>query len=176
MRSLIGSLLLFASLFPLLSPPLSAQWRITSSTDEMTGKKSVYALSPRVQSTRPMVSPYTGVTGQIGFGCSGQDEWVYVHFSEAPNLVGTETHDGYDIVRTRLRWDDSVVRGQFRQDWGERFLHFRPYDTAIEKIMAAGVLLVELPWYGSGDVYFRFSLAGSSDAISRARGQCRNRP
>ena len=154
---------------------LKAQgWSHFTSTDEMTGETQAFATSPRAAPTRPMAFPYGGVRAWLGFGCDGQDEWVYIGFTDAPNLTNSEPQSGgYSTFTARTRWDDEVRRMEMSQEWGERFLHFQSDATAIRRIEAARSLLLELKWYGSGDVYFRFSLDGSSDAIASARALCR---
>lgn len=168
------SILLTASLFLLLgsAPPKDQeqQWRHHTSKDEMTGEVQAFATSPRTGPTRQMDFPYTDVEGWLGFGCDGQDEWAYIGFTEAPNLTNSDPQSGgYSTFTVRVRWDDEVQTMRMTQEWGSRFLHFQSDATAIEKIAASNEVLVELKWYGSGSVYFQFSLSGSANAIAHAR-------
>lgn len=160
----------------LLSVPLSANaqtWYVSTSKDEMTNEVSAHAHSPSTTATKPMEFPYRGVTGSLSFGCDGQDEWAYISFSESPNLTDTEAQNGgYSTFRTRVRWDDNVQTVRMSQEWGTKFLHFQNDAAAIQNMMKARTALVELDWYGSGTVYFRFTLDGSADAIERARNRC----
>ncbi len=96
-----------------------------------------------------------------------------VGFTDGPNLTKTKTRDGYDSFDTRIKWDDEIKTAEFTQTWGEAFIHFRFGESAIRDMTAASNMLLELPWYGEGNVYFRFSLRGSSAAISRARESCK---
>ena len=70
-------------------------WRTTSSTDEMTGKVTVYASSKTIYPVPTMKFPYSDVDSWIGVGCDGKNEWVYFGFSNDPNLTNTSTEDGY---------------------------------------------------------------------------------
>ncbi|KPK80436.1 MAG: hypothetical protein AMS25_09100 [Gemmatimonas sp. SM23_52] len=150
------------------------QWTHFTSKDEMTGEIQAFATSPRTAPTRQLAFPYADVRGWLGFGCDGQDEWAYIGFTEAPNLTNTEPQSGgYSTFTARVRWDNDLQTMRMSQGWGERFLHFQSDATAVAKIAAAQTVLIELKWYGSGDVYFRFSLNGSADAIARAREACR---
>lgn len=160
----------------LVTVPLAAKaqsWSHFTSRDEMTGELQAYATSPRTTSTRPMSFPYRGVEAWLAFGCDSEDEWAYLGFSESPNVTDTETHDGYNSFRARVRWDDDVERMRMTQEWGSKFIHLRPYSQAIGKMSRAKTVLVELNWYRSGEVYFRFSLNGSAQAIASARKACR---
>jgi hypothetical protein len=149
------------------------RWRSFESGDEMSGKKSAYAASPRSSSKRAMDFPYHGTEAWIGFGCDNKNEWVYVGFSEAPNLNDTETQDGYNVVKTRVRWDDTVISETFTQKWGGAFFSFRNDDQAIQRIVSGNNVLVELDWHGQKrSVLFPFTLHGSSNAISEARQAC----
>jgi hypothetical protein len=140
--------------------------------DEMTGDRSAHAISRRTSPTERMGFPYSAVQAWLGVGCDGVEEWAYVGFSGAPNLTGTTSRDGHDTFRTRVRWDDQAETMEFRQDWGDSFIHFQNHRSAIAKLANASRLVLELNWYGEGRVYFRFSLAGSSAALAEARAAC----
>lgn len=151
----------------------SPRWSTFSSEDKMTEEVSHFATSPSVGPERPMDFPYHDVEAWLGVGCQGKDEWAYLGFTAGPNLTNDETEDGYDLIRTRARWDTKVETITLRQDWGSRFLHF--YDdtgSVIAKIIRSRSLLVELYWYGQGRVYFHFPLSGSGAAIQEIRKAC----
>ena len=156
---------------PTLTPePL---WSISTSTDEMSGKVSVYTLSPDISPTHPMGSPYDDVVAWIGVSCSNTDEWAYIGFSTAPNLINTDTQDGYDRISTRIKWDDSIQNVTLLQTWGDRFLSFSLNNAdVINNLQTHSTLLLELEWYGEGNVYFNFPLAGASEGIRSIRSKC----
>jgi len=154
-------------------PAHANQWDYHTTKDEMTGKKKSFATSPEASPTKRMGFPYGDVIGWIGFGCDGESEWVYVGFSESPNLTNVKPQSGgYSTFSTRIRWDDTIDNISMSQEWGSKFLHFEFDSVVIEKIMKAGNVLLELSWYSSGRVYFNFSLNGSSKAIQSARAAC----
>jgi hypothetical protein len=165
--------LLLGPLIMALSAPISAQWTSSVSKDEMTGGRQAFAHSPMTSPTRPMRFPYTATQAWLGFGCDGENEWTYVGFSNQPNLTNSVTHDGYNSVSTRVKWDDQVETMGFTQTWGDSFVDFEDDQEAIAKMTTAGTLLLELEWYGTGQVYFRFSLRGSSTAVAKARAVCK---
>lgn len=150
-----------------------AQWDVSTSTDEMTGEKSSYCSSPIASPTKTMDFPYSDTQAWLGIGCDGNSEWVYIGFTNQPNLIDTDTEDGYNVISTRVKWNDNVVNQQFTQTWGAKFLHFNNDKTVIENIMKSNTLLVELNWHGNGKTYFKFNLLGSSKAISQMRAKCK---
>ena len=138
----------------------------------MTGEISAYASSPAVPATVRMSFPYSDTESWLGFGCNKGSEWAYIGFTAAPNLTGTGTNDGYDSFFSRIKWDDELLRMQFTQEWGSRFIHFSRDSMAIQRLLAGESALLELPWYGEGATLFRYSLQGSTVAILKARGEC----
>ena len=161
---------LFATLnFPVLA---SAEWTVSFNMDEISGDMTTFATSPRVSSTGPMSFPYSDVASWLGFGCKDGTEWAFVGFSTEPNLIHEQTEDGYDSFRARTRWGDRILRMQFSQDWGSRFIHFDWDSMAIAFMEARHEALLELPWYGQDSVVFQYSLDGAAIAIREARNQC----
>jgi hypothetical protein len=165
--------LIFSSIFIFCCLPLLAQWDVTNSIDEMTGKVSSYCFSQITSPTKSMDFPYSDTQAWLGIGCDGDSEWVYIKFTNAPNLLDTETKDGYNDISTRIKWDDDLTNERFFQTWGAKFIHFKNDEIAIQNITKSGTLLVELNWHGSGKTYFKFNLAGSSAAIAKMRANCK---
>ena len=163
--------LIFSSILIVLSLPLLSQWDNSNSTDEMTGEVSAYCSSPLTSPTKSMDFPYSDTKAWLGIGCDGVSEWVYVGFTNSPNLLDTDTEDGYNVFTTRIKWDDELTSERFIQNWGAKFIHFTDIEGAIENIIQSNTLLVELNWHGSGKTYFRFNLSGSSKAIAKVRAQ-----
>lgn len=155
------------------TPPPPPKWHSFDSKDEMTGKVQGFAASPRVSSTRPMEFPYSGTQAWLGVGCDGKSEWAYVGFTDSPNLNDTDTKSGYNVVTTRVRWNETVQTTKFTQKWGAKFLHFDSYPAAIAKIAGNSTMLLELNWHGQQRVHFEFTLNGSSDAIAKMREICK---
>jgi hypothetical protein len=143
------------------------QWDTSVSKNEMTGTETWYASSPVVAPKEKMDFPYSNVKAWLGIGYDGKNEWVYVGFNEAPNLNDTSTKDGYNLVSTRIKWDDKIKDIQLTQEWGSKFIHFKDDEAVVSKIAKSNTVLLELNWYGEGKVYFRFPLDGSSAAIDK---------
>ena len=147
-------------------------WTHSKSTDKMTGKKSVYASSPIIEPTKKMNFPYSDTTAWLGIGCNSKNEWAYVGFNKAPNLSDTETESGYNIIRTRIKWDGEIVPVSFTQDWGSSFINFRDDKWIILKIANSNSAILELKWYGEQKTHFKFPLNGSSAALKYIRSLC----
>jgi len=154
-----------------VAPP-KPSWVTSISKDEMTGKFTAYAHSPPVYSSKKMEFPYHDVRSWMGIGCDARNEWVYFGFSTSPNLTKDETKDGYNLIRTRIKWDDNIENISLTQDWGAKFLSFRNDSDAIKKISVSSNALLELQWHGEQATYFKYSLNGSSKAISEIRAKC----
>lgn len=152
--------------------PMKPTWISTTSKDEMTGKLSAFARSPYTEPTKRMGFPYGDVRSWIAVGCDATSEWVYFGFNNAPNLSNTETKDKYNLIKTRISWDDNVENISLTQDWGAKFIHFRDYVAAVSKVEASGSTLLELQWHGEQSVYFKYDLNGSSKAIAEIRSKC----
>lgn len=168
-RTLLINLIIL-SLILFLSGNVFAQWDTSTSEDQMTGEKTCYATSSSVNSTEPMGFPYSDTKAWIGIGTDGSDEWVYIGFSESPNLTDTSIQDGYDKINTRIKWnEDEIEEKGLTQKWGSKFIHFQDNDYIISKIESSNTLLIELNWYGEDTVYYSFSLDGSAAAINEIR-------
>lgn len=147
-------------------------WVSSTSKDEMTGEFSAYATSPVVAATKAMSFPYHNVSSWIGVGCNSKSKWVYFGFSDAPNLANDTTQDGYNSIRTRIKWNEKVEEVSLTQDWGAKFIHFTNGTDAISNISASNTALLELQWHGQQPAYFNYSLNGSSKAISEVSARC----
>jgi hypothetical protein len=152
-------------------PPKPA-WNTSNSKDEMTGKLSAYASSPISEPNKAMSFPYSDVNAWIAVGCDGESKWSYIGFNGAPNLADTQTEDGYNLIKTRMKWDENIEDITLTQKWGAKYLHFQNDSSVITKLTSAGEALLELQWHGQQSVYFKFTLNGSSKALSKINKKC----
>ena len=170
---------------------LSAQtssWSSSTSADVMTDEKSSYTHSVITAPIRKMSAPYADVEAVLGVSCDGVKEQVYLAFSKAPNLANDETKDGYNLITTRIKWDNSEpVVTNLTQDWGSTFLYFSAHNEdafqnvfvsreIARNISLSNRMLLELNWYGQGQVYFDFPLNGASVELSKIRAECASYP
>ncbi len=98
MRAVWGFVLIVA--FPNV---IAAQWTTSVQKDEMTNERMFFATSPSSSPSSALEFPYGDTKAWVGFGCKGADEWVFVGFSNQPNLVNTEAGDGYNYFETRVK-------------------------------------------------------------------------
>ena len=152
--------------------PPKPVWVTSVSKDEMTGEFTAFAHSPRSYPSKKMGFPYHDVYSYMGMGCSADKEWVYLGFNDSPNLSKDTTESGYNLIKTRIKWNDNVEDISLTQDWGAKFLSFSDDSIVISKIENSSTALVELQWHGEQATYFKYSLNGSSKAISEIRAKC----
>jgi hypothetical protein len=148
-------------------------WSVGTIRDEMTNKLSAYAMSDSVDPTKPMGFPYSDVSARLGVGCDGSSKWAYIGFSSAPNLSNDETEDGYNRLKTRIKWNERVKDIYFTQKWGAKSLHFEAGEAAINSISTSNTVMIEIPWHGEGLVRFNFPLNGSTAAITDMKSKCK---
>lgn len=149
-----------------------SSWSNSTSKDEMTGEKSAYANSLTVGPTKTMGFPYQDTQAWLGVGCDSKSEWVYVGFNTAPNLNDTEITDGHNIIKTRIKFDESIENVTLIQKWGASSIHFDSDASIITKIMNSKSALLELQWHGEQQTYFEFPLNGAGDTIQAIRVLC----
>ncbi len=152
-------------------------WRTSESRDKMTGEFEAYAISPTIYPTEKMDFPYTGVNSWLGVGCTEKNIWVYFGFNEQPNIVGDETKDGYNEIRTRIKWGKELEYVTLTQTWGAKVLHFYYHNSfndtpVVNKILSSDKILLELKWHGEGATYFEYPLDGAKKAITEIRNKC----
>ena len=147
-------------------------WSNRTSKDVMTNKFQAFASSPRAEAKTKMDFPYQDTEGWLGIGCDADSEWAYFGFTNQPNITDDETEDGYNLIETRIRWDDQVQNVVLVQTWGAKFLHFENHATAIERIASSNRVLLELNWHGQRSAHFEFTLRGSSRSIQELRSAC----
>jgi len=152
----------------------AGQWNTSFDKDVMTGEKSAYATLNSTPPTSGMSFPYSDITAGIGIGCDKTSKWIYIYFNHKPNLVNGEINSGYTSYRYRLKYDKEVIHDHFTQDFGSKFLHFDDDEYNIERVRESNKLLLEVEWYGEGNVYFDFDLKGSKKAINKISNYCKN--
>jgi hypothetical protein len=86
----------------------AGDWETSVTKDEMTGEKAYFAQSKNTSPTEKMDFPYHNVEAWLGIVCNGKKERAGIGFTESPNLVNTDIHDGYNLVNARIKWDDKV--------------------------------------------------------------------
>ena len=155
------------ALLAALAAPAWGQWTGWGGKDPMDDSVHEGVASPWAKPTKPMADPYRGTKAVAGLVCGDSPREVYLRFTAAPNLARGQTRSGYNELRMRVRFDQEPAREvRVEQAWGSDQLSLAG-DSLREDVLRAGAMLVEVPWHGQGNVYFRFSLAGSRKAFER---------
>ena len=155
------------ALLAALAAPAWGQWTGWGGKDPMDDSVHEGVASPWAKPTKPIGAPYRGTKAVAGLVCGDSPREAYLRFTAAPNLARGQTRSGYNELRMRVRFDQEPAREvRAEQAWGSQQLSMAG-DSLREDILRASAMLVEVPWHGQGNVYFRFSLAGSRKAFER---------
>ena len=160
------SLFIFAVLLMALVPAeAGAQWSMIGFVDEFGEDTGSGARSATVKPIRSMSFPYHDVEATIFVNCNR----AWIRFTEAPNLTDGDISDGYTSYNISVRLDKKdTVRWRVRQSWGDKDLRFNDSTKTISALSSGSSLAVSLPWYGQGNVAFRWSLNGSTHMIKNS--------
>lgn len=158
---------------PEKKPAAKPAWKHFDSEDQMSGDVTHFATSPTAYPTQELPFPYSDLTSVIGVGCNKSSKWAYFKFSTAPNLVNDETHDGYNVSKSRIRWGDTLDTVTLIQTWGDVGLHAKFKDDFIGKLRSNDDVILELEWYGQGSIRFKYSLNESKSSIDKALTGCK---
>lgn len=146
-------------------------WWNFDTEDEEDGK-NYYAISPEAYPSQVIPEGYGSLEMWVGVGCNVYEEWIFLGFTEKPDLRGLRIgKDGIDDGHIRIVFDGKVERFPILQEWGSRFLHFENDDTIIRRIQDSDFMIIELDWYGLGYIYYEIDLTGADEAITLMRLQ-----
>jgi len=160
-----GMLVLTVVLISLLATAVFGEWTLTYFTDEMTGQRTWYASSPISYPNSVMNFPYADACAWLIVLYNGENDLPLVLFNLIPTFLNTSIGDGYYLLSTRVKWNNSVEQMEFYQPILGNGLFFIDYKRATKMIRASKTMRIELNWLGNGLVYFDFDLTGASKAI-----------
>ena len=170
--------ILFLSMWLVAGPvAANAEWSTKSFRDGIENDLVVQASSALKSPTRRLSFPYDDLKARVRYQCGtgDVDEILYWKFTTTANLVGDTTHDGYNSISLRLKFDQEESRSvRFLQNWGGDFVYITSTQKGdiLEKIVSYNQVRIEVPWYGQGNVIFQHSLSGAKQAINSARQKC----
>jgi len=154
-----------------IDEPVIPKWTTHESKNKMTGKVSVYAYSP--DTYKILSSPYGRVSSTMCVGCDGESEWIYLNFSEEPNITNADAGNYQKShIDARIRWNDNVEDVRLIQKWGSGSIQFLYSEDIIPKLTGFEAVAIELQWYGQGNVIFEYSLEGAYEALTEIRTKC----
>lgn len=168
-------MLLIALPVPFAGIASSDTWMFEENENLMTGDTYAVAYSPVAHPLVKPNFPYHNVSSRIYFVCGRVTEQVQFRFT-ALNIPTSGLHKigllRYAVVNAK--WDDELGGFQFYPNREQPELHVieEEHEPTLQRLMNHDELLIEIPFYRTGDVYFRYSLRGSSAAIASARKSC----
>ena len=151
----------------------SDEWIARTHIDPMTDERTAYARSAPTPPVTPMRHPYADNWGVVALSC---DEALSLVFRYKPLLRGVQRRGVRDVVLLPVRFDDAppfdltLVRAA-----GSNVMYVPPGESKALRLAALvfqeSEMLIGLPWYNCGTVYFRFDLRGSREAFREACGR-----
>lgn len=166
-----------AALITILSCNALAEttWNTSLQLDEMTEEKVFFASSPITHTTKPQPSPYNDLHSWVYVGCKDDTPWVHFAFSTLPEFSEFQNKLGKKQITTRFKWDDSIKTTTFKQDNGKKYIYnVRHSGHILQWLQAHDELLLEINWYGLGNIYFRYNLENAQKTISETLISCAN--
>ena len=142
----------------------SFTWHATYFVDEWGERSSDGATSEPAAPETPMEWPYSDVVAQVMVQCKGPETWI--RFTTSPNLTGGDTKMGHNVYNLPVRLDGQTSRWRTTQRWGSEDINLPR--SAVNTFKQSKTFEIVLPWFGSGNVRFKWDLKGSSDIISEA--------
>lgn len=159
----------------LATTPASAQWngKIESNKDDLTGELEFYSTDGSITNSSKPTGLLGGHTKAFIYAlCSpGQHPYIGIRFTRQPNLLNDDTQDGYSVSHNRVLLDDVVYRHRFTQTWGSNFMFSRDRELFV-RMMNSDSMALALVEYGDGEIVYRWSLAGSKNALTQLRETC----
>ena len=122
-------------------------WSMINFVDSFGERTGRGAISPEVNSIRPMSFPYGDTKARIFVDC----DRAWIRFSEAPNInsnVGN-IHDGYTTYFVSVRVDgNDAGMWSVNQTWGDNDLRFTNNSKAISALASGAKFAVSIPGMG----------------------------
>ena len=159
----------------------TANWKVEQVRDIMDGSIGVWASSENTKPINKMKFPYNDVEAKLSFFCSnGTPEDGVKHGLIQIQLTSlsidstsrASQYKQYYLLDTRVKWDKDLEILNLIGEKTKNSLTTEATDTLIQKLMKHNNMILELPWYKQGTVYFNFRLIGASENINKARKIC----
>ncbi|MBE3933917.1 hypothetical protein WMY97_02190 [Vibrio diabolicus] len=163
---------LMITLIGIASLNANAAWDVSSEENPVTGVNNYYAHSPSASPHKQLGFPYRDVRSWLGVACNNKGEvWAYIGHNKA-NFTGGEWNGGNKGHDLPVRFDKNVSNMYVFEE-GD-FLHLSSSwrNQFIASVKGSSTLTTGLRWYKQGDVYFKYSLAGSTKAINQIYSKC----
>ncbi|HBA34868.1 MAG TPA: hypothetical protein DCZ12_12110 [Gammaproteobacteria bacterium] len=165
-----ASLLVFVLFWPCA---WADDWRYSESENPMDGAVSLMAMSPPAFPSDPLPYPYSDLSAGLVVHCLGGSTTVMLIFPRTRfPLLGTLSGGGIE-ADVRFKWDDLIEARLVREVGNDGDSLWLPNDDGVaDLILQSGSLMVELPMYRHGNVYFNFSLSGAAEQVEKVVNGC----
>jgi hypothetical protein len=143
-------------------------WKVTASTDEMTGTRNVYA---QLAAIAPLTVRGRSVRPHLLLRCTGEEFEAYVTTGA---MVSPDYGELFDVT-TRVRFDESPAQSVIfarSDDYTALFVRGFALDLFRAELRSAARVLVEIPYYQAGSSVAKFDLAASALVVEMVSGAC----
>lgn len=154
----------------LMSASVSAAWNVDTSHDEMTGESSSIMMSDTARPTRNMEFPYSDVYSAISvIKDDKENERATLHFNKL-NIRGGDIFNGFTSHSFLVKFGDNKpvkMKGMIQN--GGKSIHITRADATkfIAEIQKVDSILVQLKWYGEGNVNFKYDVKDAQAAYNK---------
>lgn len=156
------------------TPARIEYWRSNAYITDLEKEKRAYVQSNTVTSDQSMDFPYSRTTATINVVKNSRTTWAYIEFNNQPNIVNSETEEGYSIIRANVYIDGVRETATLTQEWGSKILHFRYPTWLIGKLKSCESFRINLRWYGNTGAVWSFSGKGFSTEYDLMLSQFNN--
>lgn len=169
-----NSIVLLATFFSTCA--FADSWKVLpDEVDPMSTIQSYYSASPTTTSLSQLKFPYSDVRSWIGVGCNSKGHyWSFIGFTDK-NFTGGERVYGEVKHYTKIKYDDELkMIHLIEADNGRNFLNVATADKRdfIKDVMTSNKIITGVQWYGHSDVWFEYSMKGSTKAINAIFEKC----
>jgi hypothetical protein len=154
----------------------ASSWKVLPfEEDPMSESNSYYASSPSTAPMKKLGFPYSDAKSWVGVGCdTDKNYWAYVGFNKA-NFSGGDWVNSRKRHYTKIKYDNEIKSIQLIEaKSGKEFLHVAGLheDNFISGLKKSNTIITGVPWYKQGDVWFKYSMRGSTKAINTIFSKC----
>lgn len=142
------------------TPRIVKHWRSNAYITDLEKKKRAHVASNDIKPDSKMDFPYNWTTASISVVMDKNSTWAYMEFSSPPNIVNSQTEDGYTVIKANVYIDGVKETATMTQEWGSKVLFFRYPNWLIKKLKSCETFRVNLRWHGNPNVVWSFQGEG----------------
>ena len=163
--------------FILLSAPTSSSlansWQVKKEINPVSNIASYYAISPYSKPMSSLQFPYSDVKSWVNVGCdSEKNTWAYISHTKSNFTGGKWSNSSKVHYNVRFKFDDKNKLKFSLREKGNSLFVYTDKSAFIDNLKSATHMTTGIEWYKQGDVYFKYSMKGSSQAIDSIMMKC----